>query len=75
MVLVPVREHDSLQLVRVLPQVRKVGEHEVDARHLLIRERHTGVHQDHAARLAHGRHVLADLAQSSEGHDLQGLVI
>ena len=75
MVLVTVREHYSLQFVRVFPQVSKVRQNEVDARHLLIRERHPGVHQDDSARLAHGGHVLADLPQSAKGHDLQGIVI
>jgi hypothetical protein len=41
----------------------------------LIRESHAGVHQNDTAPLAHGRHVLADLVQPAQGHDLQGLVI
>src|SRR5215212_1367920 len=75
MVLMTVRENYALQLVRVLPQVCEVRKNKIDARHLLVRERHTGVHQYYSARLAHGRHVLADLTQPSEGHDLQGLFV
>src|SRR5215217_6273461 len=74
-VLVTVREDDALQLACVLPQVGKVGQHQVDPWHLLVRERHSGVNQDNTAPLAHGGHVLADLTQPSEGYDLQDLVV
>jgi hypothetical protein len=70
-----VREHYPLQLVRVFTHVGKVREHKIYPRHLLVRERHTGVDQDHPARLAHGRHVLADLTQPPQGNDLQGLFV
>src|SRR5215216_1108317 len=75
MVLMTVREHYPLQLVRVFPHVGEIREHEIYPRHLLIRERHTGVDQDHSALLAHGRHILADLTQPSQENDLQGLVV
>src|SRR5215210_2058575 len=74
-VLVTVRKHDTLQLIRVFPHIGKVGEHKVDPRHLLIRERHTGVDQDDPTVLAHGRHVLADLTQPPKGNDLQALMV
>jgi hypothetical protein len=59
----------------MFPQIGEIGEDKVDPRHLLIRERHTGVDQYYPTILAHGRHVLADLIQPPEGNDLQGLVV
>ncbi len=70
-VLVAVGEDDALELVLVLPEVGEVGKDQVDPGHLLVRERHPGVDEDDPALLPDGRHVLADLPQSSQGHDLQ----
>jgi hypothetical protein len=75
MVFMTVRQHYAFEFVRVFAQIRKIGQDEINARHLLVRERHTGVHKHHAAPLAHGCHVLADLPKSSEGYDLQGSVV
>jgi hypothetical protein len=59
----------------VLPEVGKVWQYEVYPRHLFVREGQAGIHKDHAAVLTHGGHVLADLVQPPQGHDLQGLVV
>jgi hypothetical protein len=58
----------------VIPQVGKVRENQVYARHLLVREGHACVDQDDPALLAHGGHVFADLPQSAQGYDLQGFI-
>ena len=64
-VLVPVGEHDRLDVVGALAQVGEVGQHEVDPEHLGGREHQPGVDEhDPAVVLDHG-HVLADLAQAA----------
>ena len=65
-VLVAVRQHHGLDLVRVLAQVLEVGQDQVDAGHLGLGERQAGVqHQDAAVHLE-GGHVAADLADAAE---------
>src|SRR5918997_1466073 len=73
-VLMSVGEDDAPDLVRVIPEIGEVRQYEVYSRHLLVRKCHPGVHQEDAAPPSHSAHVLADLAQASQGHDLQGVV-
>jgi hypothetical protein len=63
-VLVAVGEAYPADLVRVLPKVGEVRQDEVYPRHLFVRESQASVHQDHAAVLPHGGHVLADFVQA-----------
>jgi hypothetical protein len=60
-ILVAVREHDRLDVVRALAQVGEVGKHEVDAEHLRGREHEPGVDDDDPAVVLDHGHVLADL--------------
>ncbi len=71
MVLVPVRDHDRLDVLRALAQVGEVGQHEIDADHLGGREAQAHVDDHDPAVLLDDRHVLADLSQPSEGQDAQ----
>ena len=68
-VLVAVREHDRLDVVRSVAQAREVRQDEVDAEHVRGREHQAGVdHHDPTLRLDDG-HVLADLPQPAERED------
>ena len=63
MVLVPVGEHDAVDVSRSLAQEREVRQHEVDPGHLRIGEHHPAVENDEAPRLFDNRAVAADLPQ------------
>ena len=52
-----------------LAQVGEVGEHEIDARHLVAREREAAVDQDAALALLDDAQVVADLAEAAERDD------
>ena len=75
MVLVPVGDEKGEDVVAMLAQPGDVGQHEVDAEHLVARERKAAVDHDDLAAVLDGRHVLADLAHAAERHDLQGVII
>jgi hypothetical protein len=71
-VLVPVRDHDRLDVVDALAQVREIRQHEVDAELLGRREAQAGVDHDDAAVVLDDGHVLADLSHASQREDSQG---
>ena len=68
-ILVTVRQDDRAQRARRIAQVAEVGQHEVDAQHLVAREAEPGVDQDALAVLLDHGHVLADLAETAERDD------
>ena len=68
-ILVAVRQDDRSQRAGRIAQVAEVGQHEVDAQHLVAREAETRVDQDPLAILLDHGHVLADLAETAEGDD------
>ena len=72
-VLVPVGEHDGLDVGLALAQVGEVGQHQVDAQLVGRREAQAGVDHDDLAVVLDDGHVLADLAQAAERHDAKGL--
>ena len=69
MVLVPVGEHDRVDVVLAIAQVGEVREHEVDAELVRRGEHQAGVHDHYAAAVLDDHHVLADLAETAEGQD------
>ena len=71
-VLVAVREDDRPQRARRVAQVAEVGQHEVDAEHLVAREAEARIDQDPLAVLLDHGHVLADLAETAERDDPNG---
>ena len=71
MVLVAVRDHERLDRVDVLAQVREVGQDEVDAHHLGRREPQAAVDDDDPAVVLDDRQVLADLADASQREDAE----
>ncbi len=68
-ILVAVGEHDSAQLFAVLLHIAEVGDDQIHAGHLLIREGQTAIDDEHiAAALDHG-HIFADLMQAAQRDD------
>ena len=72
-VLVPMGEHDRLDVVRALAQVGEVRQHEVDAEHLGGREHEAGVDDDDPVVVLDHGHVLADLPEPPEREDAYGI--
>ena len=62
-------QNDRVELVDVLGHVREIGEHDVDAEHVIAREGEAGVEQHHAAAVLEHRHVLANLTQPTQRGD------
>ena len=71
-VFVAVRQKDAADLILVLDKIGDVGEHEVDARHLLGRENDARVDDDDVVPVLDGGHVLADLADTAEEEHFDG---
>ncbi len=71
MILVAVRDHDRLDLVRPGAQVREVRQHEVDPELLGGREPQARVDDDDPVLVLDDRHVLPDLAEPAERQDPQ----
>src|SRR5438094_581686 len=65
-VLMGVRQHDALDPFGVLAQVREVGEHEIDARHVRVGEHQPAVDDEDAALDLDAEAVAPDLAQPAE---------
>ena len=72
-VLVPVGEHDAVDAVRVLPEVREVGEDEVDAGHVGVGEHDPAVEDEDPAVDFDAGAVAADLAEAAEEDDADRL--
>ena len=70
MVLVAMRQHDGLDLVTVLEEIRDVRNDEVDAEHVLLREHQPRIDEQDLVLVTHDRHVLSDFAKAAERDDL-----
>ena len=71
MVFVAVREHDPDDVVDAVIQESEVGQDQVNARLVLLREQHAAVDdEDLAVDLVAG-HVAADLAEAADGDDAE----
>src|SRR5215212_6137471 len=66
------REHNGGDSVLPLQQVADVGQHQVDADHLVFREHEPAVDDDDRVVVLDGRHILADGPDAAEGNDLYG---
>ncbi len=71
MIFVTVSENDSADTLTVLDEVRNVGNDDVHAEELGFGEHQSGVDDDDVVAPAHGHAVHTELAQTSEGNDLQ----
>ena len=69
MVLVAVREDDADDVVEAVPDVREVGEDDVDAGLGLLGEQHAAVDDEELALVLEDGHVAADLPQTSQRDD------
>jgi len=69
MVLVPVGEHDPVDVSRALAQEREVRQHQVHAGHLRIGEHHPAVEHDQAALLLDNRAVATYFPQPTQEGD------
>src|SRR5260370_32953882 len=66
MVLVAVTEKDPQHLAALLEEVRDVGQNEVDAKHVFLREHQPGVDDEHLVLPLERPHVDADLAKAAQ---------
>jgi len=67
---VAVRQDDAAQAVLVLDDVFEIGQHQVDAVHIVIGEFDPAVDDNHVAAIFVDGHVLADFPQAAQGSDL-----
>ena len=72
-VLVAVGEDDGLDLVEPAVEVLEVGQDQVDPRVVVLREEHAAVDDQQAALGLEDGHVAANLPETSEGDDAQGV--
>ena len=69
MVLVSVGDEQSPDAVLVLDEVRHIGDHQVNAVHILVGEAHAAVDDDDLAAVLIDGHVLADLVEAAKRDD------
>ena len=72
-VFVPVREDDAQHPLLVLHDVGEVGQHQVDAEHLVIGEHEAGVEHEARVAILEDHHVLADGPQPAEGDHFESM--
>ena len=70
-VFVAVSEQNGAKTVLVLAQVRDIGNHDVHAQQLGVREHDAAIDHDHVVAVLEDHHVHAELAQASEGYRSQ----
>ena len=68
-VLVPVGQHDRLDLVEAIPDPGEVGQDHVDAGLVLLGEQHAAVDDEQPPGVLEDRHVAPDLTEPAERHD------
>ena len=73
MILMAMREHDGLHLVAIFHEICDVWNHEVNAKHVVLREHETSINQKNLVPISHDRHIFADFPQSAQGNNLQFL--
>ena len=59
------------ELLRVLSQIGKIGDHQIHAVHLFIGKSHTAVDDDHILAVFQHRDILADLIQTAQRNNFQ----
>jgi hypothetical protein len=72
-ILVSVRQDQRLDLAALLFEIGEVGDDQVDAQLVGVGEHHAGVDDDGCLAVRHRHHVHAELAEPTEGHDLDGV--
>ena len=75
MVLMSVRDDESLHLAVILGQVGHIGDHEVNSEHIILGESKSAIYHNNAVPVFERSHIHSDLLQASERNDLQLLII
>ena len=75
MILMPMGDHESLHLRRVILQVRDVRDDKIDAEHIILRECQTAVHDNDAVIVLERRDVHTDLFESAQRYDTQFSIV
>ena len=70
-ILVAVGDEQAPDPGLVLDEVGHIGDHAVDAVHIVPREGHAAVHHDDFTAVLIGGHVLADLVEAAKRDDFQ----
>ena len=71
MVLMSVGDDKSLQLGRIVLEVSHIRYHEVDAEHIVFRERQSAVHHDDTVLVLKGSDVHTNLFEPAQRYDSQ----
>ena len=71
MVLMAVGDEHAPQFLLVCHQIGKVGNHQIYAVHVLIREAHAAVHDDHILAIFQNGDVFTDFVQSTQRNNFQ----
>ena len=71
MILVTVSKDDALYLVLVREKVRVVGNHEIDARHVAVRESTAAVDDDDFVAVLKRGHILTDFTHAAYKNDFK----
>ena len=71
MVFVTMRNDDSPHLIPVFNQIAHIRDDEVNAKHIVVRERQSGVNYDDVISVLDYGHILADFAQAAQWNDHQ----
>ena len=71
MVLVPVCNHESLYLIRMLLQISNIRNHQVDAQHLIFRNRQATIYHNNTVLILEGSNIKPNLLQAPQRNHLQ----
>ena len=71
-VLMPMSQHQGIHLIQLVLDVAEVGQNQIHARLLLLREEHATVDQQNVAVVLDHIHIATDLPQTPQGDDTHG---
>ena len=76
MILVSVGQQDTADPIRILFQIRNIGDNQIYAKHIIVGERKTAVHDDHVVTVFQNGDIFADLVQAAQHHNAElGVVL
>lgn len=70
MVFVAVGQENPPQLILVFYQIGDVGNHQIDAKHVIFREHKARVEQNHVIPITEHGHVLSDFTKTAQRNDI-----
>ena len=70
-ILMAVREEDSLHAIRAFGQIRDIGIHQVDARHIALRKHQPGIDDENILIVLQRQQVLPNLSKPAQRDHLQ----